>query len=552
MKKIVNNADEIILNAVKKFNSIVSSTLGPKGYNVMIDRNLNYPMVTKDGVTVADNVQFNDKVEDTVVRLIRGAASKMSSEVGDGTTTATVIACTTVESLLPVIREHNLNVYKISEILNNYANIVEKYISKKSIVVDASSKKKQKLLESVIKVSTNGDKELTSLIYNTILTVKSDGALTVKESKTSESHVEYVDGYKIDSGLLLSNFITNISRGNTELQNPLILIAKDKITSTKEQILPLLNYCNRKGRPLVVITMDIDQEPLGAILINHLEHNVHSAVIRLEGPIARKEWVMDDLAKLTGATIVDSNMNKPFYKIDYETWLGTANTFVADRFISNLIVKEKTQDFKDYMSYLGHLLDNSKGIDKQRLIERIAKLEGSSATIYVGGETDAEIKEKMDRIDDAVSAARAALSGGIISGGGSELYRLSYLSENIYSNSFPATKESRIIAEVVSKILRSPMNMIIHNALGGSEVTENVKEALSIVATENNMGIDVSNELELSNMISCGIVDPAMVTIKAVKTGLSVAALLLTTKFIIVNENDEYVLNNQNPLPYAF
>ena len=158
----------------------------------------------------------------------------------------------------------------------------------------------------------------------------------------------------------------------------------------------------------------------------------------------------------------------------------------------------------------------------------------------------------MDRIDDAVSAARAALSGGIISGGGSELYRLSYLSENIYSNSFPATKESRIIAEVVSKILRSPMNMIIHNALGGSEVTENVKEALSIVATENNMGIDVSNELELSDMISCGIVDPAMVTIKAVKTGLSVAALLLTTKFIIVNENDEYVLNNQNPLPYAF
>ena len=164
----------------------------------------------------------------------------------------------------------------------------------------------------------------------------------------------------------------------------------------------------------------------------------------------------------------------------------------------------------------------------------------------------AEIKEKMDRIDDAVSAARAALSGGTISGGGSELYRLSYLSENIYSNSFPATKESRIIAEVVSKILRSPMNMIIHNALGGSEVTENVKEALLIVATENNMGIDVSNELELSDMISCGIVDPAMVTIKAVKTGLSVAALLLTTKFIIVNENDEYVLNNQNPLPYAF
>ena len=224
------------------------------------------------------------------------------------------------------------------------------------------------------------------------------------------------------------------------------------IITTKEQILPLLNYCNRKGRPLVIITMDIDQEPLGAILINHLEHNVHSAVIKLEGPIARKEWVIEDLAKLTGATIVDSNMGKPFYKIDYDTWLGTANIFVADRFISNLIVKEKTQEFKDYMSYLGHLLNNSKGIDKQRLIERIAKLEGSSATIYVGGETDAEIKEKMDRIDDAVSAARAALSGGVISGGGSELYRLSYLSKDMYSSTFPETKESVLMAELVSTI----------------------------------------------------------------------------------------------------
>ncbi len=521
MKKVSANRDKIY-EAAKLLRETVASTLGPRGYNVLIDRKMNIPMVTKDGVTVADNVESSDREINTIIKLIRSVASKMSSDLGDGTSTATLIATTLIESLFH--KTENINVYKLSKYLNDIADHIVSVVENSTIRVNTDDK----LIRSVINISANGDEELSDIIYNTMKVVKTDGAISVKESKNGKSYVSVLEGYRIDNGVFNKALLNQRGGSLASYNHPLILLSKDNITDVRNFWMPVLDGINRAGRPLIYITTEINDEVAGAIIANHMENNIQACIVKLEMPPVRKDWVMNDLALLTGATVIDSSTGISYDKFK-PNFMGECDSIDINKFSTNIIKKDTSDKFKEHVKYMDTLYEESNNYDKARLTDRIARLKGSAAVIYIGGETESEIKERLDRVDDAMSAGRAALSGGVVAGGGSTLYRAFEDVKNYYSSIIP-DKELSLALEAMEEAVKSPLIKIVTNSYGGSNTDIDHTTLLN-----SNMGYNAVTS-EYCDMIENGIVDPSDVTKKAVKTATSIAALLLTTKYIIIEE----------------
>ena len=497
----------------------VKVTLGPKGRNVIIEKSFGAPQVTKDGVTVAKEITLEDKIQNLGAQMVKEVASKTADIAGDGTTTATVLA-------QAIISQGHKNVAAGANPMDLKRGI-DKAVAK---VVESLRAQSQevgdniKKVEQVATISSNNDSTIGSLIAEAMAKVKKEGVITVEEAKGTETHVDIVEGMQFDRGYLSAYFVTNTEKMVADLERPFILIY-DKKVSTMKELLPILEPVAQTGKPLLIIAEDVDGEALGTLVVNKIRGALKIAAVKAPGFGDRRKAMLEDLAVLTGATVISEERG---FKLENATMdmLGTAEKVTIDKDNTTIVNGAgSAEDIKARVHQIKAQIETTTSdYYREKLQERLAKLAGGVAVLYVGAASEVEMKEKKDRVDDALAATRAAIEEGIVPGGGVALVRAIEALADLQGLNIDETTGIKIIARAIEE----PLRIIVGNAgLEGSVIVAKVKEG------KGDFGFNAKTE-EYCSMYEAGIIDPTKVTRVALENAASVASLLLTTEATIV------------------
>jgi len=526
MPKQVLFSDEgraALLRGVNIMSAAVRATMGPKGRNVIIDKKFGSPTITKDGVTVAKEIELKDNYEDMGAQMIKEVASKTSDIAGDGTTTATVLAHAIIRDGMKNVTA-GANPMGLKRGIDKAVDVVVEELKKMS-----KSTKDKKEIAQVATIASNNDKTIGSLIAEAMEKVGKDGVITVEESKSAETVLDVVEGMQFDRGYLSPYFVTDAERMECVLEDALVLIHEKKISVMKD-MLPLLEQVARAGKPFLIIAEDIEGEALATLVVNKLRGTLHCAAVKAPGFGDRRKAMLEDIATLTGGKAITEDLGIKLENIKLED-LGKAKKVMVDKDNTTLVEGAgKTGAIEGRIKQIrAQIEETTSDYDKEKLQERLAKLAGGVAVIKVGAATETAMKEKKARVEDALNATRAAVEEGIVPGGGVALLRASTKIDNLKLEG-----DEKVGAMIVRRALEEPIRQIVENAgLEGSVIVEKVK-AEKIVTR----GFDAES-LEYVDMIEAGIIDPTKVERVALQNAASVASLLLTTEALITDLPEE-------------
>jgi len=502
----------------------VKVTLGPKGRNVIIGKSFGGPTVTKDGVTVAKEIELQDPLENMGAQMVKEVASKTNDLAGDGTTTATVLAQAIVKEGLKNVAA-GANPMDLKRGIDKAVEAIVADLAKQAKVVGSDSEK----IKQIASISANNDEVIGDLIATAFGKVGKEGVITVEEAKGTDTYVDVVEGMQFDRGYLSPYFVTNPEKMNVELENPYILLYDKKVSSLKE-LLPVLEPVAQSGKPLLIIAEDVDGEALSTLVVNKLRGALKIAAVKAPGFGDRRKAMLEDIAILTGGTVISEESGYTLENATMEM-LGTAEKIAIDKDNTTIVngagsadlIKNRVNQIKSQME------TTTSDYDKEKLQERLAKLAGGVAVLYVGAASEVEMKEKKDRVDDALHATRAAVEEGIVAGGGVALLRAkSVLASIKASNADEATG-----IQIVSRAVEAPLRTIVENAgLEGSVVVAKVSEG------KGDFGYNAKSD-EYVNMLKAGIIDPKKVTRVALENAASVSGMILTTECALVEIKEE-------------
>ena len=517
------NARDRIKKGVDTLANAVKVTLGPKGRNVVIDKKFGAPTVTKDGVSVAKEIELKDGIENMGAQLVKEVASKTADSAGDGTTTATVLAQSIFAHGIKNVAA-GANPMDLKRGIDKAVEAVVANLAQQSKIIDSSNE-----ITQVASISANNDDEIGQMIAHAMDKVGKDGVITVEEAKGTETDVKLVEGMQFDRGYLSPYFVTNTERMEAELESPYILIYDKKISSMKE-LLPVLEAVAQTGKPLLIIAEDVDGEALATLVVNKIRGSLKIAAVKAPGFGDRRKAMLEDIAVLTGGTVISEERG---YKLENATldYLGTAEKINIDK--DNTVVVNGSGEKSDIEARINQIksqIENTTSdYDREKLQERLAKLSGGVAILYIGAATEVEMKEKKDRVDDALHATRAAVEEGVVAGGGVALVRAISALDNMEADN--ADQKTGI--NIIRMALESPLRVIVENAgQEGSVVIQKVREG------KDDYGFNARTD-KYENLFEAGVIDPTKVTRLALENASSIAALLLTTECVIADEPEE-------------
>ena len=502
----------------------VKVTLGPKGRNVVIGKKFGAPQITKDGVTVAKEIELKDPIENMGAQMVKEVASKTADVAGDGTTTATVLAQAIIQAGLKNVAA-GANPMDLKRGIDKAVTELVKNLKKISKEVGSDNSK----IKQIATISANNDETIGALIAEAMKVVGNDGVITVEEAKGTETDVKIVEGMQFDRGYLSPYFVTNADKMITEMENPLILISEKKISSMKE-LMPILEPVVQAGKGLLIIAEDVDGEALGTLVVNRLRGSLKVAAVKAPGFGDRRKAMLEDIAILTGGQVISEERGMTLENVTMDM-LGTAEKIEIDK--DNTTIINGKGDKKAISSRVGQIRAQieatTSDYDREKLQERLAKLAGGVAVLYVGAATEVEMKEKKDRVDDALAATRAAVQEGIVPGGGVALIRAI---ENLDKLKGENEDEMTGIA-IVRRAAEEPLRQIIANAgEEGAVIVQKVKEG------KDDFGYNARTD-KYEKLYAAGVIDPTKVTRIAIENAASIAAMLLTTECVIADQPEE-------------
>ena len=513
-----------MLEGVNALGNAVKVTLGPKGRNVIIGKAFGGPNVTKDGVTVAKEIELKDPLENMGAQMVKEVASKTNDLAGDGTTTATVLAQAIVKEGLKNVAA-GANPMDLKRGIDKAVEAIVADLTKQAKVVGSDSEK----IKQIASISANNDEVIGELIAAAFAKVGKEGVITVEEAKGTETYVDVVEGMQFDRGYLSPYFVTNPEKMEAELENPYILLYDKKVSSLKE-LLPVLEPVAQSGKPLLIIAEDVDGEALSTLVVNKLRGALKIAAVKAPGFGDRRKAMLEDIAILTGGTVISEERGYTLENTTIEM-LGTAKRVTIDKDNTTIVSGAGDADtIKNRVNQIkGQMETTTSDYDKEKLQERLAKLAGGVAVLYVGAASEVEMKEKKDRVDDALHATRAAVEEGIVAGGGVALLRAkAVLSKVKADNADEATG-----IQIVSRAVEAPLRTIVENAgLEGSVVVAKVAEG------KGDFGYNAKTD-EYVDMLKAGIIDPKKVTRVALENAASVAGMILTTECALIDIKEE-------------
>ncbi len=525
-KQVVHGEDSraAILRGVNQLADAVKVTLGPKGRNVVIDKKFGSPTITKDGVTVAKEIELKDTLENMGAQMVREVASKTSDVAGDGTTTATVLAQAIFkEGVRTVAAGANPMALKRG---------IEKAVS--AVVAEVHTMAKPVSGDSIAQVGTvsaNGDKTIGTIIAEAMDKVGKDGVITVEESKTMDTLLEVVEGMQFDRGYLSPYFVTDADRMECALDEPFILINEKKISNMRD-LLPILEQVAKMGRPLLIIAEDVEGEALATLVVNKLRGTLNVAAVKAPGFGDRRKAMLEDIAVLTGGKVISEDLGIKLETITLED-LGRCKKVTIDKENTTIVEGSGSAEAIDgrIKTIRTQIEDTTSDYDREKLQERLAKLVGGVAVIKVGAATETEMKEKKARVEDAMHATRAAVEEGIVAGGGVALVRASKVLDNFSTES--EDTDEQIGVSIVRRALEEPLRQIAQNAgQEGAVVVGKVREG------SDSFGFNAATE-KYEDLVAAGVIDPAKVTRTALQNAASIAGLMLTTEAMIADVPDE-------------
>jgi chaperonin GroEL len=514
-----SDARDRMLQGVNILANAVKVTLGPKGRNVVIEKSFGAPRSTKDGVTVAKEIELSDKFQNLGAQLIREVASKTNDKAGDGTTTATVLAQSIVTEGLKSVASGR-NPMDLKRGIDKAVTAVIANIKETSKVVSANSE-----IAQVGTISANGDKEVGDMIAKAMEKVGNEGVITVEEAKTAETELDVVEGMQFDRGYLSPYFITNADKMEVVLDDPQILLFEKKLSSL-QPLLPVLEAVVQSARPLLIIAEDIEGEALATLVVNKLRGGLRVAAVKAPGFGDRRKAMLEDLAILTGGTVISEDLGIKLENVTLAD-LGKAKKVTITKDDTTVVegAGEKTGIEARIGQIKKQIEDTTSDYDKEKLQERLAKLAGGVAVIRVGGSTEVEVKEKKDRVDDALNATRAAVEEGVVAGGGVALLKASKVLDGLKGEN----DDQNAGIAIIRRALQAPIRQIAENAgVEGSIVVGKVLDNPS-----NTYGFNAQTE-EYGDLVASGVIDPAKVVRTALQDAASIAGLLITTEAAIV------------------
>ena len=517
-------AREQLKQGVDALANAVKVTLGPKGRNVIIEKKFGAPHITKDGVTVAKEIELADPFQNTGAQLVKSVASKTGDDAGDGTTTATVLAQSIVATGLKNVAAGANPMDLKRGIDKAVAKVVEHVKAQSEQVGDNYDK-----IEQVATVSANNDSEIGKLIADAMKKVSKDGVITIEEAKGRETTIGVVEGMQFDRGYLSPYFVTNTEKMECEMENPLILIYDKKISNLQE-FLPILNPAAQTGRPILVIAEDVDSEALTTLVVNRLRAQLKICAVKAPGFGDRRKAMLEDIAVLTGGVVISEEKGLKLEQATIEM-LGSAEKVTITKDNTTIVGgKGDKENIKERVNQIKNEIANSKSsYDKEKLQERLAKLSGGVAVLYVGAASEVEMKEKKDRVDDALCATRAAIEEGTIPGGGVALIRATEALESLEGENADETTGIKI----VKRAIEEPLRQIVENAgLEGSVVVEKVRNQ------KGDFGYNARKDT-YENLRESGIIDPAKVCRVALENAASIAGMFLTTECVICDAKED-------------
>ena len=522
--KFNTDARELLKSGVDQLANAVKVTLGPKGRNVVIGKKFGAPQITKDGVTVAKEVELEDNFENAGAQLVKSVASKTGDDAGDGTTTATILTQAIVtEGLKNVAAGANPMDLKRG-IDKAVAKVVEHIKESAEVVGDNYDK-----IEQVATVSANNDPEIGKLLADAMRKVSKDGVITIEESKTRETSIGVVEGMQFDRGYLSGYFVTDTDKMECVMENPYILLYDKKISNVKD-FLPILQPAAESGRPLLVIAEDVDSEALTTLVVNRLRAGLKICAVKAPGFGDRRKAMLEDIATLTGGVVISEEKGLSLDKATLEM-LGTAkkvnvskdNTTIVDGAGDKDAIKERVAQIKN------EIAASTSSYDKEKLQERLAKMAGGVAVLYVGANSEVEMKEKKDRVDDALCATRAAMEEGVVVGGGTTYIRAQEALKDLKGDN----QDEQTGINIVCRAIEEPLRQIIANAGGeGAVVVDNVRQG------KGDYGYNARKDV-YEDLRSAGVIDPAKVSRVALENAASIAGMFLTTECLIVDKAEE-------------
>ena len=522
--KFNTDARELLKSGVDQVANAVKVTLGPKGRNVVIGKKFGAPQITKDGVTVAKEVELEDNFENAGAQLVKSVASKTGDDAGDGTTTATILTQAIVtEGLKNVAAGANPMDLKRG-IDKAVAKVVEHIKESAEVVGDNYDK-----IEQVATVSANNDPEIGKLLADAMRKVSKDGVITIEESKTRETSIGVVEGMQFDRGYLSGYFVTDTDKMECVMENPYILLYDKKISNVKD-FLPILQPAAESGRPLLVIAEDVDSEALTTLVVNRLRAGLKICAVKAPGFGDRRKAMLEDIATLTGGVVISEEKGLSLDKATLEM-LGTAkkvnvskdNTTIVDGAGDKDAIKERVAQIKN------EIAASTSSYDKEKLQERLAKMAGGVAVLYVGANSEVEMKEKKDRVDDALCATRAAMEEGVVVGGGTTYIRAQEALKDLKGEN----QDEQTGINIVCRAIEEPLRQIIANAGGeGAVVVDNVRQG------KGDYGYNARKDV-YEDLRAAGVIDPAKVSRVALENAASIAGMFLTTECLIVDKAEE-------------
>ena len=515
---------EKLKSGVDALANAVKVTLGPKGRNVVIGKKFGAPQITKDGVTVAKEIELKDPMENMGAQMVKEVASKTADIAGDGTTTATVLAQAIITAGLknvaaganPMDLKRGID-KAVAEVVKNLRSL------SKEVGKDASK------IEQIATISANNDETIGKLISQAMKVVGNDGVITVEEAKGTETEVKTVEGMQFDRGYLSPYFVTNTEKMITEMENPLILITEKKVSSMKE-LLPILEPVVQAGKSLLIIAEDVDGEALGTLVVNRLRGSLKVAAVKAPGFGDRRKAMLEDIAILTGGQVISEERGMTLDNVTMDM-LGQAQKVDIDKDNTTIINgKGKKDDIKARVNQIRTQIEaTTSDYDREKLQERLAKLAGGVAVLYVGAPTEVEMKEKKDRVDDALAATRAAVEEGIVPGGGVALIRSIETLDKLKA----ANEDEATGIAIVKRAAEEPLRQIIANAGGeGAIIVQKVREG------KDDFGYNARTD-KFEKLYAAGVIDPTKVTRIAVENAASIASMLLTTECVIADQPEE-------------
>jgi len=525
-KEIIFNTEarDELKKGVDKLANAVKVTLGPKGRNVVIEKKFGAPQITKDGVTVAKEVELEDKYENTGAQLVKSVASKTGDDAGDGTTTATILAQAIITEGLKNVTS-GANPLDLKKGIDKAVKAVVGHIKETAEQVDDNYDK----IEQVATVSANNDKEIGELLADAMRKVSKDGVITIEESKSTDTHIGVVEGMQFDRGYLSGYFVTDTDKMECVMENPYILIYDKKISSLKD-FLPILQPAAESGRPLLVIAEDVDSEALTTLVVNRLRGGLKICAVKAPGFGDRRKAMLEDIAILTKGLVISEEKG---LKLEQATldMLGTCDKVVVTKDNTTIVngAGDKKQIEDRVNQIKNEIANTTSSYDKEKLQERLAKLAGGVAVLYVGANSEVEMKEKKDRVDDALCATRAAIEEGVVAGGGTTYIRAQEALSNVKGDN--ADEQTGI--NIVRRAIEEPLRQIVFNAGGeGAVVVQKVREG------KGDFGYNARTDT-YEDMRKAGVIDPAKVARVALENAASIAGMFLTTECLIVDKPEE-------------